>query len=75
MRPFVEFCETVRNKFPDKIEMFSLAESLINKQYFNNNPRFFLYVDLDDEKLRGRITTQMRDEAIEEYLSLNFIIK
>jgi len=64
--------ERHKNKFPDKIEMFSLAESLINKQYFNNNPRFFLYVDLDDEKLRGKITREMRDEAIEEYLSLNF---
>ena len=29
-------------------------------------------MDLDDEKIRGKITASMRDNAIDEYLSKNY---
>ena len=64
--------ERHKNKFPDKFEMFSICESIVNSEYFNDNQRFFLYVDLDDEKIRGDITTMMRDAAIDDYLAKNY---
>ena len=64
--------ERHRNKFPDKYELFSICENIVNSQYFNDNPRYFLYIDLDEEKIRGKITPQMRDNAIDDYLSKNY---
>tara|TARA_R110002074_G_scaffold45138_9_gene117208 strand:+ start:1875 stop:2687 length:813 start_codon:yes stop_codon:yes gene_type:complete len=64
--------ERHKNKFPDKYEMFTICENLINEQYFNGNQRFFVYVDLDDEKIKGNITANMIDEAIDDYLGKNY---
>lgn len=64
--------ERHKNKFPDKYELFSIAENIVNSQYFNGNPRYFLYVDLDEEKIRGKITPAIINSAVDEYLSKNF---
>ena len=64
--------ERHRNKFPDKYEMFSIAENIVNTQYFNDNPRYFIYIDLDEEKIRGKLTNNIIDSAIDDYLSKNF---
>ena len=64
--------ERHKNKFPDKYELFCIVENLVNNQYFNGNNRYFVYVDLDDEKIRGKITPDMQLAAIDEYLSKHF---
>lgn len=64
--------ERHRNKFPDKYEMFSIAENIVNTQYFNDNPRYFMYVDLDEEKLKGKMSEAIINNGIDEYLSKNF---
>ena len=64
--------ERHKNKFPDKYQLFSIAENIVNSQYFNDNPRYFIYIDLDEEKIRGKITPQMRENAIDDYLSKNY---
>ena len=64
--------ERHRNKFPDKYEMFSIAENIVNTQYFNDNPRYFIYVDLDEEKIRGKLSNNIIDSAVDDYLSKNF---
>tara|TARA_R100000908_G_scaffold65169_1_gene52442 strand:- start:3442 stop:4260 length:819 start_codon:yes stop_codon:yes gene_type:complete len=64
--------ERHRNKFPDKYEMFSIAENIVNTQYFNDNPRYFVYVDLDEEKIKGKMSETIILNGIDEYLSRNF---
>ena len=64
--------ERHKNKFPDKYELFSIAENIVNKQYFNDNPRYFVYVDLDEEKIKGKLTENIITSAIDDYLSKNF---
>jgi hypothetical protein len=64
--------ERHRNKFPDKYELFSIAENIVNTQYFNDNPRYFMYVDLDEEKIKGKMTESIINNGIDEYLSKNF---
>ena len=64
--------ERHRNKFPDKYELFSIAENIVNTQYFNDNPRYFMYVDLDEEKIKGKMTESIINTGIDDYLSKNF---
>ena len=51
---------------------FCIAENIVNTQYFNNNKYYFIYVDLDEEKIRGKLTPNIIDSAIDDYLSKNF---
>ena len=61
-----------KTKFPDKYEIFKICEILVNKQYFNGNRYFYLTIDCDLEKIRGAFSDRMINEAIDEYLAMNF---
>ena len=63
--------ERHKNKFPDKYQMLKVAENLVNNQYNGGDERFFLYVDIDHEKIQGDITPDMMTEAIDDFVSLN----
>jgi hypothetical protein len=58
-----------RHKFEDKYEMLKIAETLVNQKYNSGDVRYFLYVDIDDDKLLGNITSKDINEATEEYIS------
>lgn len=55
-------------KFEDKFEYLKIAEILINNQYYNGNKRFFLFVDIDNEKIQGDFDKKLLDEAINVYI-------
>lgn len=57
-----------KTKFEDKYEMLSIAEFIVNEQY-KTNPRYYLYVDIDEEKIRGNINSQMIEKALDDYIS------
>jgi hypothetical protein len=63
-------------KFQEKAEILSIAESIVNKKHKEGLKRFYLYVDIDDSKiLSGRndkITKKDIEEAISEYVSMNY---
>lgn len=67
----VESVERHRNKFPDKYELLRLGEIIVNNEYHKNNNRFFLYVDMDEMKIRGDFSDEVRDEAIDQYINEN----
>jgi len=69
--------ERHKTKFPDKYQMLKVAENIVNNQYYNNDEYFFLYVDIDTEKINGKITEEMMAEAIDDFVSLNhnFVVK
>ena len=41
---------------------------MINTQYYNGNERFFLFVDVDKEKILGDFDKKLLDQAIDEYI-------
>lgn len=57
------------SKFPDKYEIFKIAENIVNDQDFKGNHRFYLYIDNDVDKIHANISVQERDEAIDKYIS------
>ena len=42
-----------KHKFEDKYEYISIAEIMINQEYERGNKHFFVYIDVDDERLYG----------------------
>ena len=65
----VESVERHKNKFPDKYELMRIGEIIVNNQYHKGNIRFFLYVDMDEEKIRGELTDDMISEALNQYIN------
>ncbi len=61
-----------KQKFEDKYEMLKIIELMVNKQYYDGNKRYYVYADIDDEKIRGAYTPQMLNVAIDEYISSQY---
>ena len=61
-----------KKKFEDKYEALKICEIMINNQYFNGNPRFYLTLDCDNEKILGTYSQKMMSESIDEYIALNY---
>ena len=68
----VESVERHKNKFPDKYEYMRIAELMVNSQYNGGNKRFFVYIDMDEEKIRGSYSQEIMEEAIEQYIFENY---
>lgn len=60
-----------KQKYEEFYEMFSIAETLVDRQY-KNNMRYHLYIDIDDEKIRGKISKEMIDDAINIFIEENY---
>ena len=61
-----------KHKFEDKYEYISIAEIMINQEYEKGNKHFFVYVDVDDEKLYGSFTTAQYDNAVNIFIQNNY---
>jgi len=61
-----------RNKFEDKYEMLKLVENYVNNEYHTyNNQRYFCYVDIEDEKIKG-VDRKKFESVVEQYLADNY---
>ncbi len=61
-----------RNKFEDKYEMLKLVENYVNNEYHTyNNQRYFCYVDIEDEKIKG-VDRIKFETVVEQYLADNY---
>lgn len=60
-----------RSKFEDKYEMLKLVENYVNQEYHSGNQRYFCYVDIDNEKIKG-VDRKKMEVIIEQYLSENY---
>jgi len=61
-----------RTKFEDKYEMLKLVENYVNNEYHNfNNQRYFCYVDIEDEKIKG-VDRKRFESIVEQYLADNY---
>lgn len=65
----VESVERHKNKFPDKYQLLRIAELMVNEEYHNGNSRFYVYVDLDELKIRGQYDENLRELVLEQYVN------
>jgi hypothetical protein len=68
----IESVERHQMKYPDKYEFLRITEIIVNKKYDDGDKRYFLYVDLDEMKIRGNYTMDDLEDAVEQYISENF---
>lgn len=61
--------ERHKNKFEEKTEILQIAEYIINNRYFNGDTRYFVYVDVENMKIRGKFTKEEVENAIHQYIS------
>jgi len=61
--------ERHKNKFEEKTELLQIAEYMINKRYFDGDIRFFVYVDVENMKIRGKFTKEEVDNAVHQYIT------
>ena len=59
-------------KFEEKAELLQIAEFIVNRKYNEGNKRYFLYIDIDDSKIRGKFTLAEAEYAVHEYISENY---
>jgi hypothetical protein len=58
-------------KFPDKFEFMRIAEIMVNDQYDAGNKRFFVYIDMDESKIKGEGVDALFDNACIQYINEN----
>lgn len=61
--------ERHKNKFEEKTELLQIAEYLINNRYQNGDVRYFVYVDVENMKIRGKFTKIEVEDAIHQYIT------
>ena len=64
--------ERHKNKFEEKTEILQISEYIVNKKYFNGNQRFFLFVDVENMKIRGKFSKIDAEDAIHEYITQRY---
>jgi len=64
--------ERHKNKFEEKTEMLQIAENIVNKRYFGGDERFFLFVDTENMKIRGKFSYKEAEDAIHEYITQRY---
>lgn len=64
-----ESVERHKHKFPDKEEYMKIAEYMVNNEYHKGNKRFYVYVDLDEAKIRGDFSKEIFEQAVDDYIN------
>lgn len=60
-----------KHKFEDKYEYLSIAETMINQMHEAGHKHFFVYADVDDEKIYGNFSKVDMERAVDEFLEAN----
>lgn len=61
--------ERHKNKFEEKTELLQIAENLVSKKYFEGDIRYFVFVDIENMKVRGKIIKSEAEDAIHQYIT------
>ena len=61
-----------KHKFEDKFEYISIAEMMINQENERGNKHFYVYIDVDDEKLYGSFTEAQFENAVNTFIQNNY---
>lgn len=60
-----------RDKLAGEVEIFYIAEKLVNKQFDGGNKYFFVYIYRETKKIKGAFSPRMFSEALQDYISEN----
>jgi hypothetical protein len=60
-----------KNKFEERAEILQIAESIVDKKFQEGDKRYYLFVDIDDSKIKGKFDGNDIDYAIQDYVSKN----
>ena len=58
-------------KLVEKTEMFKITQILVDTKYYADNKRFYVWINIDENKLIGDFTEEEFKDACQEYISLN----
>ena len=72
LHKFTDSVKRHKHKYEDKFEYLSVAEIIINKRYEEGDNRFYLYADIDNEKIYGNFTEQEFDNAVNIFIQNNY---
>lgn len=72
LHKFTDSVKRHRNKYEDKYEYLSIAELIVNKRYEDGDKRFFLYVDVEEEKIFGAFSDAEYESAVSTFISHNY---
>ena len=62
--------EKNKNKFEDKYELMKLVENYVDQEYDNGNKRIYVYVDVEDEKIKN-VDTVKFEKIVHDYIIAN----
>lgn len=60
-----------KNKFEERAEILQIAESIVDRKFQEGDKRYYLFVDIDDSKIKGKFDGNDIDYAIQDYVSKN----
>jgi hypothetical protein len=72
MHKITDYVKKHKHKFEDKFEYISIAEIIVNKRYEDGDKHFFLYIDVDDEKVYGAFSKSEFEQAVEIFIQNNY---
>lgn len=72
LHKFTDSVKRHKHKYEDKFEYLSIGEIIINKRYEEGDTRFFLYADIDNEKIYGKFTQEEYDNAVNTFIQNNY---
>jgi hypothetical protein len=72
LHKFTDAVKRHKHKYEDKYEYLSVAEIIINKRYEEGDKWFFLYADIDNEKIYGSFTDEEFDNAVNIFIQNNY---
>jgi hypothetical protein len=61
-----------KHKFEDKFEYLSIAEIIVNSRNEKGDKHFFVYADIDDEKIYGSFNDEEFEFAANQFIQLNY---
>lgn len=57
-----------RDKFPEKFELFKIAENIINAQFAGGNRFFYLHINMPKREIIADVGTTEKEEAVNVYI-------
>lgn len=70
-----KFTDTVKkhkHKFEDKYEYLSIAETMINMKYEEGDKYFYLFADIDNDKIYGAFSNTDMEKAVHKFIENNY---
>jgi citrate lyase synthetase len=61
-----------KHKFEDKFEYLSIAETMINQAYEKGDKHFFVYADVDVDKIYGGFSDEEFENAVMTFIQNNY---